>query len=127
MLRYVGKDAIVKNNSGGVYANLFGACPPFQIDGNFGGGAGISEMLLQSHQGYIELLPAIPVEWGEGEVKGLCARGGFEVSIKWKEGKLVAVSLLSKNGGNAQVKYKEKQIDIKTVAGGKYSLSELVK
>ena len=123
MLRFVGKDATIKMGGGGVYTNLFGAHPPFQIDGNFGGGAGISEMLLQSHQGYIELLPALPDEWKEGEVRGLCARGGFEINMKWTNGKLITASVLSKNGGEYKIKYGNKEMILKTVAGKKYNLA----
>ena len=122
MLRFVGNDASIKMGGGGVYANLFGAHPPFQIDGNFGGGAGISEMLLQSHQGYIDLLPALPVEWKEGEVKGLVARGSFVINMKWKNGKLVAASILSRSGGDCKIKYGSKLITKKTVVGKKYDL-----
>ena len=105
------------HKGGGTYPNLFDAHPPFQIDGNFGGTAGVCEMLMQSGNGQIELLPAAPEAWKEGSVSGLCARGGYEVAFEWKDGKVRDCSIKAKQNGTVTLLYNGQQKTIKIKAG----------
>jgi len=102
--------------------NLFDNHPPFQIDGNFGSAAGIAEMLLQSHQNCLHLLPALPDKWSAGSVKGLCARGGFEVDIYWEDSRLKKAVIRSKVEKSCKIKYKENRVKINMEQGDEYVL-----
>ena len=104
-------------------SNLFDSHPPFQIDGNFGGTAGIAEMLLQSHAGEIHLLPSLPKKWTNGKITGLRARGDFEVDIEWANGKLITVKIISVSGNNCKIRYKETITNFKTIKGKIYQLN----
>ena len=121
LLRYVspdgykGKDA---RRGGGTYPNLLDAHSPFQIDGNFGGCAGVIEMLMQSSENSITLLPALPEEWKDGSVKGICARGGFIVDMEWKDNKVTSLYIQSRKGGKTKVCFNGKVKNI-TLKGGK--------
>ena len=106
-----------KHHSGGTYPNLFDAHPPFQIDGNFGGTAGVCEMLMQCDGETMDLLPALPQEWKAGEMKGLKARGNYGVSLAWNNGKLTCATITSKNEGNLSVNYNGKQKVLSFKAG----------
>lgn len=104
----------------GVYPNLFDAHPPFQIDGNFGGAAGVAEMLLQSQGDAIELLPALPSALSSGAVKGICARGGFVLDIQWNNHRLQQVRVRSLAGKKCRLQYGERTIDFATLKNGIY-------
>ncbi|MBE9583984.1 glycoside hydrolase N-terminal domain-containing protein [Mucilaginibacter sp. JRF] len=130
----VGGSGVDYNEGGGIYANLFCAHPPFQIDGNFGYVAGVAEMLLQSQTGTLELLPALPKAWQTGSIKGLRARGGFEISdMQWKAGKLTRLVIKSTTGGDCKLRLPNvlkyggkaigKQYSLKTKPGGVYTFS----
>ena len=119
-------DNVDMAEGGGLYANLFDAHPPFQIDGNFGATSGITEMLLQSQlrdkngDYYLDILPALPTKFANGKITGLVAKGGFEVNIEWKNNTLYKLQVISKIGNNLNVRYKGKVVSMKTAKGKKY-------
>jgi alpha-L-fucosidase 2 len=125
LLKYVdpdGKKTETPRRGGGTYPNLFDAHPPFQIDGNFGGAAAVAEMLVQSNENEIRLLPALPDAWDSGSVKGICARGGFEIEMEWDAKKLKTVSVFSKNGGKTTLINGDKKKDCTLKKGQKLEI-----
>lgn len=120
-LRLVGETG-TKMQGGGTYPNLFDAHPPFQIDGNFGASAGIAELLLQNHTGDIHLLPALPSAWPNGSIEGLRARGGIELDITWKNGRLTQAILYATKTGVQTVRYRDKFLKLKAKAKQAYVL-----
>ena len=104
---------------GGIYPNMLCAHPPFQIDGNFGFAAAVAEMLIQSRKGHILLLPALPDEWKDGSVKGICARGGFVIDMEWKDGKVTSLHIQARKGGKTKVSFngKTKTVNLKANKG----------
>lgn len=107
----------------GTLDNLWDTHAPFQIDGNFGGTAGVTEMLLQSHMGFLHLLPALPDAWKEGSVEGLRARGNFLVNLTWRGGKLVQATVVSQSGEPCKVHYNGKTLNFNTQRGKSYTIT----
>jgi len=116
LLKFVPPDETKENytNAGGTYPNLLDAHPPFQIDGNFGGAAAVAEMLLQSNDEYISLLPALPKAWASGAVRGLKARGNYEIEMVWNDGQVTNVKIKSTTQPTAKVLMNGKIQIIKT-------------
>ena len=138
LLRSAMNPATATNNQSGVYPNLFDAHPPFQIDGNFGFTAGVAEMLMQTHGGYIELLPALPDFWNRGGISGLKARGGFEIDLTWADNTLRTLTITSEAGNDCTLRYEnakdfeadfdfevidDNTVRFKTVSGQTYDIT----
>lgn len=122
LLKPVHSKKVEMSAGGGTYPNLLCAHPPFQLDGNMGGAAGIAEMLLQSHSGVIEILPALPKTWKEGSVSGLKARGGFQVDIVWKNSKPIKVVIKGLADSNGIVKIEGQQRQFVLDENGRFEI-----
>jgi alpha-L-fucosidase 2 len=123
LISLVGETKMIYGTSGGgLYSNLLCSHPPFQIDGNLGATAAYCEMLVQSHANEIQLLPARPDKWTTGSIKGLRARGGFEVDMSWKDGQLTEAVIHSTSGQPCRVVYGDKSWDLETTAGKPYQM-----
>jgi alpha-L-fucosidase 2 len=130
LLKYVdpdGKKTETPRTGGGTYPNLFDAHPPFQIDGNFGGAAAVAEILVQSDENEIRLLPALPDAWKSGSVKGICARGGFEIAMEWDNKTVMVLNIFSKNGGKTSLVYGDYKREIVLKKGEKKTLHLWIK
>ena len=123
LLFRVKEDGNTQYRGGGSYINLFDSHPPFQIDGNFGAPAGMVEMLIQSHQSAIDILPALPDALPNGSISGVCARGGFELSFSWANGVPGEVKVLSKSGETLRVRYKGETKELETEKGKTYKIN----
>lgn len=127
LLTYANTVGDHKQDSAGVYPNLFDTHSPFQIDGNFGATSGIAEMLLQSQSGEIVLLPALPTAWATGSMSGMRARGGFTVGLRWKDGKLEGVTIQSTTGTAATLRYNDKTAKVSLKPGETIRLDRSLK
>jgi alpha-L-fucosidase 2 len=120
LLKYVSPDNYKGDDArrgGGTYPNLLDAHSPFQIDGNFGGCAGVVEMLMQSTPESITLLPALPEQWKDGCVKGICARGGFVVDMDWKDGRVISLTLTARTDAKTKIHVNGKTLNVKMKKG----------
>ncbi len=124
LLRYYHPSGQIEYRGGGTFPNLLDAHPPFQIDGNFGGTAGIAEMLLQSHDGEIHLLPALPSNWHRGSITGLRARGGYTVNIWWEDNRVKRAEIIPDGNGTIRIRMNKELLELEGRAGNKLKVKE---